>query len=59
MKVTIYDKEDNIYFIDDDGEKLVFENNIDAKNYLFSLGYKYSFVQEMVVFVPYNKSDIR
>lgn len=47
--VAIYDKEDNTYLQDEDGI-MEFKNVIAAKNYLFTLGYRYEFVNEKIDF---------
>lgn len=51
MKVQIFDKEKNCFFEDEDGERLSFNNETDAKNFLFTEGYKLIFVENNLQFI--------
>lgn len=52
MVVYIYIISESVYFKDGDGEIMEFENEVKAKNYLFTNGYKYEWVQENIAFIP-------
>lgn len=56
MAVNIYDKSTSKWFEDGDGEKLVFENEVAAKNYLFTQGFKYEFVKASIEFITVNNN---
>lgn len=54
-KVMIYDKTEDRYFIDDDGEKLIFDSQTEAKNFLFGLEFTYEFVKTHIEFRTITK----
>lgn len=50
--VKIYDKNEDRYFEDEDGQVMIFDSEVDAKNYLFTLEFTYEFVQASIEFEP-------
>lgn len=56
MKVSIFNKTEERFFRNDDGEKLLFDSETEAKNFLFGLGFTYEFVKANIEFKPIYKT---
>jgi hypothetical protein len=52
--VKIWDKKEQKYWHDEDGQDLTFYNETAAKNMMYTEGYTYEYMKEGVELHPYN-----
>ena len=57
IRVNIFDKTLNRFIENQDGEILVFDNKIAAKNFLFTLNYKYENLEVNFEFVDIDEHE--
>lgn len=53
--VKIWDIKEGKYWDDDDGEHLVFKDEVAAKNMMYTEGYTYEYMDTAVEFHPFNR----